>query len=298
MAPHWTVFERAGGRRRRAAGARYRPRPHAGPAGRASRPTGAGRQVADGVRAAMRDAGIDGPGRRAFRPAQVPAADRAAHRRSRPGAAPSVATRDTLKSMGLSRAASALGVAVALGEIERATLTRRRDRQRAGSSGRAAPAVRPASNCSGMRSSCSACRRAWSRTARHRPCGDDGCDRYRAGARRSRPARSGAAGQLPPAERGGSSPCWQRRRRAMTVSCAASATPCWTIPTLSAHAMPALSSAARWRDWSDMRKSTCPAAPSIRGRTAAGRSPSSSIGTPADQHDRRRDRSRAGHLPC
>ena len=34
-----------------------------------------------------------------------------------------VATRDTLKSMGLSRAASALGAAVALGEIERAALS-------------------------------------------------------------------------------------------------------------------------------------------------------------------------------
>ena len=34
-----------------------------------------------------------------------------------------VATRDTLKSMGLSRAASALGVAVALGEVARAGLT-------------------------------------------------------------------------------------------------------------------------------------------------------------------------------
>jgi cyanuric acid amidohydrolase len=35
----------------------------------------------------------------------------------------SVATTDTLKSMGLSRAASALGVAVALGEVERARLS-------------------------------------------------------------------------------------------------------------------------------------------------------------------------------
>ena len=35
----------------------------------------------------------------------------------------SVATRDTLKSMGLSRAASALGVGVALGEIDRASLS-------------------------------------------------------------------------------------------------------------------------------------------------------------------------------
>ena len=34
-----------------------------------------------------------------------------------------VATRDTLKSMGLSRAASALGVALKLGEIDRAQIT-------------------------------------------------------------------------------------------------------------------------------------------------------------------------------
>ena len=49
-------------------------------------------------------------GGRPFRPDQVPAADRRAHRRGEARGAPT-ATRDTLKSMGFSRGASALGVA-------------------------------------------------------------------------------------------------------------------------------------------------------------------------------------------
>ena len=54
-------------------------------------------------------------------------ADRVAEAEAR-GA--TTATRDTLKSMGLSRAASALGVAVALGEIDRAALDEDGDRPR------------------------------------------------------------------------------------------------------------------------------------------------------------------------
>jgi len=109
MAPHWLVFERAAGD-----GAE-------GPSlaiGRANTPPLSfellGRlpqvdQVAAAVRVAMRDAGIDD------------AADvRVAEADYRSAA---VATRDTLKSMGLSRAASALGAAVALGEIDRAALS-------------------------------------------------------------------------------------------------------------------------------------------------------------------------------
>jgi cyanuric acid amidohydrolase len=72
--------------------------------------------VAAGVRAAMADAGIDDPAGVHFVQVKCPllTAERIAAAEAR-GAA--TATRDTLKSMGLSRAASALGVAVALGEI-------------------------------------------------------------------------------------------------------------------------------------------------------------------------------------
>ena len=122
MAPHWIVFERS-----EANGA-------AGPAlaiGRAHTPVlpfeqlGRAAQidlVAAGVHAAMRDAGIGDPADVHFVQVKCPLliAQRVAEADKR-GAA--VATRDTLKSMGLSRAASALGAAVALGEIERAALS-------------------------------------------------------------------------------------------------------------------------------------------------------------------------------
>jgi cyanuric acid amidohydrolase len=122
MAPHWVVFERAAGD-----GA-------AGPSlaiGRAHTPAlpfeHLGRlaqvdQVAAGVRAAMDDAGIADPAGVHFVQVKCPLliAQRVGEADKR-GVA--VATRDTLKSMGLSRAASALGAAVALGEIERAALS-------------------------------------------------------------------------------------------------------------------------------------------------------------------------------
>jgi cyanuric acid amidohydrolase len=122
MAPHWLVFECAGGDGT------------AGPSlaiGRATTPPlpfeHLGRlpqvdQVAAAVRAAMRDAGIDDAADVHFVQVKCPllTARRVAEA-DRRGAA--VATRDTLKSMGLSRAASALGAAVALGEIDRAALS-------------------------------------------------------------------------------------------------------------------------------------------------------------------------------
>src|SRR5207253_1258510 len=78
--------------------------------------------VAASVRDAMRDAGIDDATDVHFVQIKCPllTAQRIAEADGR-GA--KVAVRDTLKSMGLSRAASALGIAVALGEIDRATLT-------------------------------------------------------------------------------------------------------------------------------------------------------------------------------
>jgi cyanuric acid amidohydrolase len=77
--------------------------------------------IAAAVRTALADADIDDPADVHFVQVKCPllTAQRIGGADSR-GAA--LATRDTLKSMGLSRAASALGVAVALGEIESARL--------------------------------------------------------------------------------------------------------------------------------------------------------------------------------
>ena len=78
--------------------------------------------VAEGVLKAIADAGLASTDDAHFVQIKCPllTADRiaAAARRGQ-----STTTRDTLKSMGLSRAASALGVAVALGEVSRADLT-------------------------------------------------------------------------------------------------------------------------------------------------------------------------------
>jgi cyanuric acid amidohydrolase len=120
MAPHWTVFER-------------RDESGPGPAlaiGRAHTrviaPEQLGRLaqvsiVADGVRAAMADANITTPGDVHFVQIKCPllTAQRIAEAEGR---GQTVSTRDTLKSMGLSRAASSLGVAVALGEVDPAAL--------------------------------------------------------------------------------------------------------------------------------------------------------------------------------
>jgi cyanuric acid amidohydrolase len=121
MAPHWVVFERAPG------DGRSGPSLAIGRALTAALPfEQLGRlvqvdQVAAGVRVAMDDAGIDDPADVHFVQIKCPLliAQRVAEA-DRRGVA--VATRDTLKSMGLSRAASALGAAVALGEIKRDAL--------------------------------------------------------------------------------------------------------------------------------------------------------------------------------
>jgi cyanuric acid amidohydrolase len=121
MAPHWTIFERS-----ESNGAK-------GPAlafGRAHtealQPEHLGRlaqveMVASAVRAAMTDAGIVDAADVHFVQVKCPllTVQRIAEAESRGATA---ATHDTLKSMGLSRAASALGVAVALGEIKRSSL--------------------------------------------------------------------------------------------------------------------------------------------------------------------------------
>jgi len=117
MAPHWTVFERADGKGQGQGPALAIGRAHTA----ALQPEQLGRLsqvhlVAQGVRAAMADAQISDPADVHFVQIKCPllTAQRIADAESR---GQSVATRDTLKSMGLSRAASSLGVALALGEL-------------------------------------------------------------------------------------------------------------------------------------------------------------------------------------
>ncbi len=122
MAPHWTICERvegegapgpalAVGRVHTAA----LPAEHLGRRGQVE-------QVAAGVREAMRQAGLTDARDVHFVQVKCPllTAQRIGEAEGR-GA--SVAVRDTLKSMGLSRGASSLGVAVALGEIAAEAVT-------------------------------------------------------------------------------------------------------------------------------------------------------------------------------
>jgi cyanuric acid amidohydrolase len=122
MAPHWIVFERKkadGGQRPALAIGRAHtpalPFQHLGRLGQVD-------QAAAGVEAAMRDAGIADARDVHFVQIKCPllTAQRVAEA-LRSGE--TVATRDTLKSMGLSRAASTLGAAIALGEIDRRKLS-------------------------------------------------------------------------------------------------------------------------------------------------------------------------------
>jgi cyanuric acid amidohydrolase len=123
MAPHFVVFERADGGasadsgRSLALGRAHTDDVPAEHLGRLAQVDA----VAAGVRAAMRDAAIADPADVHFVQVKCPLLT-AARIAAAEGRGAKVAVRDTLKSMGLSRAASALGVAVALGEIERAAL--------------------------------------------------------------------------------------------------------------------------------------------------------------------------------
>ena len=121
MAPHWTIFERAEGQDGPSPALAFgRAHTAALPAEQLGRHAQID-AVAAGVRAAMADAGIDDPADVHFVQVKCPllTVARVAEAEARGG---TVATRDTLKSMGLSRAASALGVAVALGELERSAM--------------------------------------------------------------------------------------------------------------------------------------------------------------------------------
>jgi cyanuric acid amidohydrolase len=125
MAPHWLVLERAeGGDGRRPALAIGRAHTTDLAPEQLGRPDQVA-MVADGVAAAMRDAGIEDPADVHFVQVKCPllTARRIAAAETR-GA--DVAVRDTLKSMGWSRGASALGVGVALREISLSEITARR----------------------------------------------------------------------------------------------------------------------------------------------------------------------------
>ncbi len=121
MAPHWTVFERSEGNGAKgpalAFGRAHTPAISAEHLGRLAQVD----KVASAVRAAMADAGIVESADVHFVQVKCPllTVQRIADAERR-GA--TVVTSDTLKSMGLSRAASALGVAVALGEIKHSLL--------------------------------------------------------------------------------------------------------------------------------------------------------------------------------
>lgn len=122
MAPHWVVLERAesgsGGGPALAIGRVHTPPLPFEQLGRMFEVE----QVAQGVRAAMQDAGISDAADVHFVQIKCPLLTA-----QRVGAADArgvkVATRDTLKSMGLSRAASALGAAMALGEVDAAKIS-------------------------------------------------------------------------------------------------------------------------------------------------------------------------------
>jgi cyanuric acid amidohydrolase len=122
MAPHWVVLERAEGDSGTspalAIGRAHTPPLPFEQLGRMFEVE----QVAEGVLAAMKDAGISDPADVHFVQIKCPllTAQRVGEADAR-GAR--VATRDTLKSMGLSRAASALGAAVALGELDKAKIS-------------------------------------------------------------------------------------------------------------------------------------------------------------------------------
>jgi cyanuric acid amidohydrolase len=121
MSPHWTLFERSegegGGRPALAFGRAHTPALPPEQLGR----VGQIDMVAEAVAAAMGDAGINDVADVHFVQVKCPllTVPRVSGADAR---GVTVATRDTLKSMGLSRAASALGVAVALGEIDRRSL--------------------------------------------------------------------------------------------------------------------------------------------------------------------------------
>jgi cyanuric acid amidohydrolase len=123
LSPHATVFARraapmaTGGVRRLAAGIAHTRDFLPEELGRGAQ----ARAVAEGVRAAMREAGITAPADVHFVQVKCPllTSERMAEARRR---GTDVVTADTYESMGYSRGASALGVGLALGEVSEARL--------------------------------------------------------------------------------------------------------------------------------------------------------------------------------
>ncbi|WP_160004084.1 ring-opening amidohydrolase [Rhizobium sp. 18055] len=117
LSPHWTVFARervdAPGERALAIGVARTADLPAEHLGRREQVL----SVADAVTAAIADAGIEDIADVHFVQIKCPLLTTQRIARAE-ASGKTVATRDTLKSMGLSRGASALGVAVALGEVE------------------------------------------------------------------------------------------------------------------------------------------------------------------------------------
>ena len=145
----------------------------------------------------MRDAGLERPEDVHFVQIKCPllTADRVAETEAR---GLTTATRDTLKSMSLSRAASALGVGVALGELDRERLTDANIGRDFSLCSPSAPRLRPASNWRITRSSSSAPRRGLGRPSADRPRRHGRRARRRAGARDACAAWFVGAGQLAP----------------------------------------------------------------------------------------------------
>ena len=117
LSPHLLVFCReTGGGARRWAAARHRRRPDARLRARGDRPRPADRGDSDAVAPPWRMPASPSPATCTSSRSNARCSPRSASRRPR-GAAPRWRPRDTYHSMALSRGASALGVALALGEI-------------------------------------------------------------------------------------------------------------------------------------------------------------------------------------
>ncbi|ODN69954.1 Cyanuric acid amidohydrolase [Methylobrevis pamukkalensis] len=225
--------------------------------------------VADAVRAAMADAGLDDPADVHFVQIKCPLLT-AGRVRDAEARGQTVATRDTLKSMGLSRGASALGVAIALGEIEAARVTDDvigRDTTlwsgRASTSG-GVELLDHEVVVLGMSA-------AWTGplVVDHAVMADQiDVEPVRAALGR---LDLGGFGQIPAGDRGRLVALLAKAEAGTSGTLRACATPCSTTPTSRRPATRGPSWPARWPASSAMRRSSCPAAPNTRGRTAAAR---------------------------
>ena len=177
----------------------------------------------------LRDAGIEAASDVHFVQIKCPllTADRIAEAEAR-GA--TTATRDTLKSMGFSRAASALGVAVALGEVDRDRLTEEaigRDWSLYSSRASTSAGVELTDHEIVVLGD----RAGMERAAAHRPLRDARRHRHRAGARRRWPSSASRARTVEARRKRGRLVALLAKAEAgSTGRCAAIVTRCSTIP--------------------------------------------------------------------